>query len=970
MAEKDIIARLIVEGQSEFISAMTASDKATQGLDTSIDSTTSSLNAYQKSITDASKTGKGMSDSINSASKSLDTLDKELTSTDEALKKVIKDLLLSGKSAKEVGTILEQSVSKSAKSASTSLLGMTSATINNTKEFRSFIQSAKEGKATIDQSAGSYQKASTEIGKLVVTTTNFKEKTLSAKTELRQLTAQINNGNLSGEPLRIAINRAAELTDRIGDNREAIKNLASDTRGLDTFVEGATAIATSFQIAQGAAVLLGEDNEDLQKTFIKLNAIMAIANGLQQVHALTLQNSSLAMKLNAIATRAYAIAVGTSTGAMKLFRLALISTGIGALAIALIAIVTNWDKLSAAIVKSVPALGKFGKAWDTLKSTTRGFFSAVLESFTFLGSSVVAFGTLLKDVFSLGPQKAYEKFIGQIGSGIKDINNAYNDGVKLSEENTAESKRQKAVNDSILATEKQILQAKASNSSEAKITSLELKKANLELSLLKKGSNEYYEKQIEINDLLGKQAKKVKEVKTEIQSQVGSLDDLQKKYQALVNIINTTAPGTKAYNDAIEKAKELGTEIEILKDQTEALLKTSQSELYDDYVNLFEQIGNESSIATGSIADLESQLSEVNKTISEGNASDSVLLDLILQAVKLESDINEAKKRIQELKDTASGKIDISDYAETQLLNIQNEERLREQQGLTYEDKLKKLNDLETIEIGQAKNKGAEIANIEKFYANERDKLLKEDQQKRRDAIAEDLKTIQDVGNQAFGVFKAFSDARKQVLDNELKQGLISEEQYQKEVAKLQRKQAIADKAQAVFNATIQGALAVLTALAKGGPILAAFVGGLAALQVAAIIATPIPKFFKGVQRIKLNGNKEGRDTIPAMVNKGETIVPTDKAKRYEKPISEMFKGNFEKMYMPRTDIKRARIGSIILSENSQTNTLSNRKIEKQLQEMNYLLEMISIHSGSTVGNGNALNSILKKKANERKFFV
>jgi len=66
------------------------------------------------------------------------------------------------------------------------------------------------------------------------TTTKFK----TAKQELRQLTNLITSGELEGEDLKIATARAAALTDEIGDVREQIKNLSSDTRGIDTLIEG------------------------------------------------------------------------------------------------------------------------------------------------------------------------------------------------------------------------------------------------------------------------------------------------------------------------------------------------------------------------------------------------------------------------------------------------------------------------------------------------------------------------------------------------------------------------------------------------------------------------------------------------------------------------------------------------------------------------------------------------------------
>ena len=55
------------------------------------------------------------------------------------------------------------------------------------------------------------------------------------------------------------------------------------------------------------------------------------------------------VNLNAAAQRAYALAVGTSTGAMKAFRLALVATGIGAAVVAIGLLIANYDKLTAAV---------------------------------------------------------------------------------------------------------------------------------------------------------------------------------------------------------------------------------------------------------------------------------------------------------------------------------------------------------------------------------------------------------------------------------------------------------------------------------------------------------------------------------------------------------------------------------------------------------------------------------------------
>jgi hypothetical protein len=111
--------------------------------------------------------------------------------------------------------------------------------------------------------------------------------------------------------------------------------MASDTRTIDTFVAGIQGIAAGFQIAQGAAALFGDENEDLQKAMLKVQGAMALANGVQQVANLLQKESILMTQGAAAAQKLYALAVGTSTGALRAFRIALAATGIGAVVVAL-----------------------------------------------------------------------------------------------------------------------------------------------------------------------------------------------------------------------------------------------------------------------------------------------------------------------------------------------------------------------------------------------------------------------------------------------------------------------------------------------------------------------------------------------------------------------------------------------------------------------------------------------------------
>lgn len=117
--------------------------------------------------------------------------------------------------------------------------------------------------------------------------------------------------------------------------------------------------------------------------------------------------------------------------------------------------------------------------------------------------------------------------------------------------------------------------------------------------------------------------------------------------------------------------------------------------------------------------------------------------------------------------------------------------------------------------------------------------------------------------------------------DNKEAKALLEEEyaERQKELERQslqeRRRAATFEKALAIAQATIKGIVATLEGLLKGGPPLALAYGALAAAQLAAIIATPIPQFEKGTMF-----SPEG----PAIINEAgpELLVENGRAKMYD----------------------------------------------------------------------------------------
>jgi tape measure domain-containing protein len=121
---------------------------------------------------------------------------------------------------------------------------------------------------------------------------------------------------------------------------------------------------------------------------------------------------------------------------------------------------------------------------------------------------------------------------------------------------------------------------------------------------------------------------------------------------------------------------------------------------------------------------------------------------------------------------------------------------------------------------------------------------------------------------------EAFSN---QIFENEL----ANEELTDKERRKLLRQQAISKKAFALFDAGVNTARAIVSALAEGGiigPILATLAGIAGGLQIAAIAATPIPALAKGGIVMPQQG---GVTATVAEAGQPEVVFPLDRLESF-----------------------------------------------------------------------------------------
>lgn len=176
--------------------------------------------------------------------------------------------------------------------------------------------------------------------------------------EYQTLAAQAGQTSPVGQQ---AIQNAGELKDTIGDLKAATTALASDTANLDAALQGIETGAAAFQGVQSAIALTGVESSALTETMIKLqatqglvNAVTVVSKNLQKDTVLmlklrqiqekgvlaTLTQNTIAQKANNMATIAasavmklFGGAVNQTSIGFKVLKGAIIATGIGAIAV-------------------------------------------------------------------------------------------------------------------------------------------------------------------------------------------------------------------------------------------------------------------------------------------------------------------------------------------------------------------------------------------------------------------------------------------------------------------------------------------------------------------------------------------------------------------------------------------------------------------------------------------------------------
>lgn len=214
--------------------------------------------------------------------------------------------------------------------------------------------------------------------------------------------------------------KAGQLNDAYKDAQQQMTVLANDERGFQGVLSMMTGVTGAFSAAQGAVGLFTGENENLNRVMLKVQSLMAVTIGMQQVSQTLNKDSYFSVVVLAKAKEVLAAtelklatAFGISTAAARVF-MAAVTLG-----------------LSVAITGAIVLISKFVSKQKEAAKAQQGFNSAVADT---VSKPVVQIERLSLAWSKLGDDlKAKEKFIKDhsetfkaLGTNVQSVADAEN----------------------------------------------------------------------------------------------------------------------------------------------------------------------------------------------------------------------------------------------------------------------------------------------------------------------------------------------------------------------------------------------------------------------------------------------------------------------------------------------------------------------------------------------------------------
>lgn len=553
----------------------------------------------------------------------------------------------------------------------------------------------------------------------------------SQRQELAELKKAMDNLDPNSSAYAQAFERASEITHNLTERQENLKYASKDLGDQLSNVKGiATNMVAGFSAAQAAMGLFGAESEDVQKAMLKVQQSIQLVQGLEGLDgfikrteglSLALKKSKTSLTENAAATAkdatatvadttakgAQATATNTATVAQKGLNAALKANPVGAIIIAVTALVALVKVFKDDIINLLGGTEKLNSAFDKFLSVISGVGNAILQYLlTPLKTAISVFktvGKVMSDVFTGN----WDQISNDVKEGVGNVVETVKNGIDVVEnynkaaDDTAKKREEKRSKERAEARAKELDEVIKNN--EAKYGS--------DYKYTEKGKKEYEE-------MLNARIASYKKDSEEYKQAIRERDIFQREY---------TDRQTQREKDALEERKKreedakakiekiksefsskvvdfMKSETDVAKEQANARIKA-----FNDYINLVYK-----SDKYGSALKY-----EVNPVINRAKFEDKIKNDVTKTIV--DGFINGVTKG----EDTLNAKLDSlqTDFERTKLtigINFPEDELkyVTEKYSMFfnfYENELKKIDALSVKTMKELDPSNMKLSNITSF---------------------------------------------------------------------------------------------------------------------------------------------------------------------------------------------------------------------------------------------------------------
>ena len=768
---------------------------------------------------------------------------------------------------------------------------------------------------------------SKEVLKTAESMVSLRQQMKAAVNETATLAAKY--GELDSRTIAAAKN-AANLKERFSDVNKQIAALNPEAK-FTAFSQLGGVLAGAFQTATGALQAFGVESETATKLAQQFQGAINIAAGLNQLTGLkdALSNVKAALGLSTTATVAATVAnegLAVSEGA----------AAVGAEGAAVATKSFTAALLSNPITAALVAIAALAGAYILLSDNAKDAEASIEDL-----NDQIDINTKLSEINQRVAEKTANSLSSQLeilkaqGASEDDI---IKKEIELNALRERNARRQVILNESEIQSLEDRAAALAGNtdlsSEEYKKQSDVLFKRIDDLKNTNRGLKN--EQESYRNDTLVKEAQFGKDQQDLIKENAKKQHELNlQKIQEETDLqFKLREIGISLINDEFEKRRQLlvlnfDKEIDVYAKKLEEKKITLEK-----FNIIFNKLNEQLQKNTDDInLDEIKSSAEAEKTLREKNLNEILAVidnqNKSLETEEINGILERLKSKQAALKSQGFSEIEIARQS-----NIFIEEELKKSNVNRLKD------DIETLEKKEAeiKSSGGSIVEIESQIAAKRIELNKETNkqivdadagaaQKRQDlalSIIDGFEKAGEIAAELFSIETAYAEAalerdrnmldkRLEFLDEEdaankdaLDRRNIGErdfkeqekknlalrkaanDEFRKKEAEAKRKADVAERIQALFSIALNTAKNIV---AQPGPLgaLIPYWVGIGIVQAAAVIAKPLPTYFKGTTNLQRGMNPVGQDTIPIMAHEGEAIIPTDKNRMYKNTIEAVY---------------------------------------------------------------------------------